>query len=113
MRKSLNDSNWNDDFLGLASRPDVTPEDLFDSLKSTILNLRNEFVPRGKAGKPVWQEKGDVPLEKEVREAIKKKEKAHRSWMAGRKRCTNVQRQEYTRARNKVNTMLRKAKRRV
>ena len=85
-RKSLNESNWIDDYLGLASRPDVDLEDLWNSLKSNILDLRNKFVPRGKTGKAAWQEKGDIPLEKEVREAIKRKEKAHRSWMAGHKR---------------------------
>ena len=113
MRKSLNDSKWTDNFLDLANKTDISPEELWNSIKSTNLDLRNQFVPRRKTGKPFWQQKGNVPLEKEVREAIRKKEKAHRSWITGQHRFTNTKREEYTRARNKVNTMLRKAKRRL
>ena len=59
------------------------------------------------------ESRGSVPINKETRNAIKLKEKYHRVWMDANKRgeCDAVK-EQYTMARNKVKTLLRKAKRR-
>ena len=79
MKKSLCDSNWIDDFIKLANNPETKPEDLWKLLKSKILELRNQFVPRGTPnGKPNWRTKGSIPVDTAVRDAIRDKEKSHR-----------------------------------
>ena len=114
MKKALRDSNWIDDFIKLANDPETKPEDLWKLLKSKILELRNQFVPRGTPnGKPNWRTKGSVPVDTAIRDAIRDKEKSHRIWMRTKKSGPNdTLRLDYTKARNKVNTLLRKNKRR-
>ena len=113
MRKWLPDSNWEEEYMNLAIKPDEGPEELWKSLKSMILDLRNRFIPiETTSDKPTWKSRGSVPINKETRNAIKLKEKYHRVWMDAKKRgeCDPAK-EQYTMARNKVKT-LRKAKRR-
>ena len=65
-------------------------------------------------GKPTWTEKGTVPIDEKLREAIRKKTHAeHRHWIAKKKRGNaETARLTYTRARNRVSQMMRKATRR-
>ena len=114
MRSSLTNSNWIEEYTNLANDPEKNPEVLWKSLKTKVLELRNQFVPLGRAtDKPKWKTKGSIPVGKEVREAIKDKEKSHRTWMRANKRGSNdALRHKYTQARNKVNNLLRKEKRR-
>ena len=114
MRKYLKDSNWIEEFRKLASNIELRPEDLWNALKLKILELRNKFVPlETLTGKPNWKVKGSIPVDKATREAIKEKEKSHRIWMlANRTGANDEVRCKYTKARNKVNALLRKGKRR-
>ena len=117
MRKNLSESGWIEEYLKLSNEPEVKPEVLWNSLKSKLLDLRNEFVPLGNSdGKPTWKTKGSIPLDNDIRAAIKEKERSHRTWMKANKICrtsSETLRSQYTKARNKVNTLLRKGKRRL
>ncbi len=117
MRKQLADSNWVDEFVKLSEGENANPETLWESLKSKLLDLRNEFVPLADTDdKPSWKTKGSIPLDKNIRDAIKEKEKSHRAWMKAHKRCGMLSeklRCQYAKARNKVNTLLRRGKRKL
>ena len=74
-------------------------------------------MPLGKSNeKPKWKTKGSIPIDKQIRNAIREKEKTHRSWIKSKKRdeasCLAL-RHQFTKARNKVNTLLRKEKRKL
>ena len=116
MRKRLVESGWIKQYVELSDTPDVTPEILENSLKSKILELRDEFVPKISNEKPTWKSNGSVPIDKDVRNAIKEKQRSHSAWIKGMKKDTPTNenlRVQYARARNKVNTLLRKAKRKL
>ena len=117
MRERLSESKWIDDYIKLSDEEEVSPEILWNSLKSKILDLRNEFVPlENPEKKPSWKTKGSIPLDKNIRDAIKEKDRSHRAWMKANKRShmqSEPLRFQYTRARNKVNTLLRKGKRKL
>ena len=56
MRKWLSDSNWEEEYTNLAITPDEGPEELWKSLKSMILDLRNMFIPiETTSDKPRWK----------------------------------------------------------
>ena len=113
MRKDLSTSNWFEQYQRLASNENTKPEDLWQALKSKILDLRNQYVPlEAGSSKPTWKSKGSIPIDKETRQAIKLKEKAHRAWMLDVKKGGEDHKANYTKARNKVKTLLRKTKRR-
>ena len=82
-------------------------------MKSKLLELRNRFVPkRVSSGKPKWKEKGTFPINKSLQEAIRNKQVKHRRWIAAKQRDDgDTARLEYAKARNKVKTMIRQAKR--
>ena len=64
------------------------------------------------SGEPTWKQKGDFAIDKQTREAIQDKKKKHRTWMSSISRSdAEKARLEYAKARNKVKTLLRKAKR--
>ena len=100
--------------MNLVMKTDEGPEELWKTLKSMILDLRNRYIPiETTSNKPTWKSRGSVPIDKETRNAIKMKEKSHRVWMAANKRGEgDAAKEQYTMARNKVKTLLRKAKRR-
>ena len=115
MRENLGDSNWIDDYIKKANEPGVKPEELWILFKTKLLDLRNKFVPLGKGNEnPTWKTKSSIPIDEKVRKAIKEKEKAHRSWIKSKKSDEAsylALRHQFTKARNKVNTLLRKEKR--
>ena len=117
MREHLSESKWIDNYIKISSSKEANPEILWNSLKSKILDLRNEFVPLGKSnGKPTWKTKGSIPIDGNIRRAINEKERSHRIWMKANKRCktfSEARRSEYVKARNKVNALLRKGKRKL
>ena len=87
-------------------------EEIWCQLKTKLVALRDLFVPITKASAKLWQEKGNFPIDKDAREAIKYKNKKHRFWMESKKNGSSERAQsEYTKARNKVKSLLRKAKR--
>jgi ribonuclease P/MRP protein subunit RPP40 len=112
MRRYLAESNWKEEYLVSGSVYNV--EKSWNILKSKLMELREKFVPKLKfSGKPTWKDKGSFPIDKPLQEAIRSKHTAHRHWMSAIHRDdTNAARLRYTRARNKVKTLMRQAKRR-
>ena len=110
MLHKLETSNWKEKFLteGL----DKDAESLWCSIKSTLLELRNEFVPLRTIKTGIdSNNKGDFPIDKTLQQAIKEKHSRHRCWIRGIKRGDQTTRLAYTRARNKVKRLLRQSKR--
>ena len=59
MRISLINSNWKDEYSELAKDKSDTAEMLWCSLKSKLIELRNQFVPLEKTSKEhLWKENG-------------------------------------------------------
>ena len=114
MRESLINSGWVNEFETIAVEESSTPEDLWTSMKTKFSELSNDFIPLMKpSSKPSWIDKGAIPIDKKARDAIRDKVKAHRFWMQAKKGDdAEADRLEYIRARNKVKSLLRKAKRR-
>ena len=114
MRQSLTNSGWVSEFKNLKETAGTTTEQLWTSLKTKMSDLRKEFVPLiSPSSNPTWIDKGSIPVDKKTREAIHDKEKKHRLWISGKKKgCVETARSSYTRSRNKVKTLLRKARRR-
>ena len=71
------------------------------------------FVPKVKpSGKPSWNDKGIFPIQKSLQEAIYTKTILHRQWMAAKTRGdADAIRLSHANARNKLTTMMCKAKR--
>ena len=114
MRESLIHSGWVDEYNAISNKQSCTPEELWASMKKKLSELTTEFVPLvTPSSKPSWTDKGTIPIDKKARDAIHEKEKAHRQWiLANKRKSVDASRSQYTRARNKVKTLLRKAKRR-
>ena len=75
-----------------------------------LMCIRNKFVP--KVCQQGWKRKGKIPISKDLRNAIRNKHTAHRKWILKKNRIDGDQvRMEFKRKRNKVKTLLRKAKR--
>ena len=109
MREFLSASNWLTNFKSLAAKGDNV-ELLWRNIKERLLEMRDKFVPRkSTSSTPSWKSKNQYPLSKPTRMAIRKKNKLHRKWMSS----TNHQfsRLEYSKARNKVKSLVRKDKR--
>ena len=107
MRNKVRDSQWLRDYSKITA--DTTVEEKWNSLKDMLGGLRKEFVPmRSISGNPTWKDKDRVPLTKEIRDSIKKKNKAHRDWMKGTSSQEN--RLLYVRERNRTKSLIRNAK---
>ena len=110
MRNHLALSRWSEEFL--LRNQNMSVDDLWNSFKSKILELRNKFVPKQLCGMPSWKMKGSVPINQDLRDAIRSKSSLHRRWISSRNRPdAEIARKTYTRARNKVKAMMRKSKR--
>ena len=111
MRNNLVETKWEEEFLTSGNRK--TTEDLWMLLKSKLIYLRNQFVPKVKpSGKPCWIDKGSFPIQKSLQEAIHTKKILHRRWMDAKTRGdAEAASLVYGKARNKVTAMMRKAKR--
>ena len=108
MKQHLENSNWNCNFIENAKNKAV--EEVWLSLTSKLAHLRDQFVPvETVSGKPTWKQKGDFAIDKQTREAIRDKKKKHRTWMSSISR-SDAEKARFEYARNKVKTLLRKAK---
>ena len=79
-----------------------------------IKDLRSyKFVPKIiTSRKPSWSKKGSVPINKNLKEAIRQKNSTHRRWVSeGTRTDSHSARVDYNKARNKVKRMMRQAKR--
>ena len=111
MIEELEAERWADNFItSLLGRKS---NDVWTAVKSKINHLKEKFFPKARiTGKPAWTEKGSVPISETLREAIRKKHAEHRHWIAKKKRGNaHEARIAFTKARNKVSTMMRKATR--
>ena len=110
MRNELENSDWLRTYTALNEQTSI--EDKWLSLKSMLIKQKENFVSKQSAsGKPSWKNKGCFPI-KRTQEAIKNKNKTYRAWMRSTVLIdSESSRLEYTKARNKVRTMVRRAKR--
>ena len=111
MKDELDKENWVENFV--ASLQGDTSEEIWIPIKSKLAYLKEKYIPKSKAtGRPAWTEKGSIPIDERLREAIRKKHAEHRHWIAKKKRGdADAARLAYTRARNRVSQMMRKATR--
>ena len=110
MLHQLESSKWKEKYLADGEGKD--PEDLWCSIKTKLLELRNEFVPiRTIETSNNSTVKGDIPINKTLQKAIKEKHSLHRRWIRGIQRGSQEARAEYTKARNKVTRLIRHSKR--
>ena len=109
MRSHLVETKWEEELLGTAYAKNC--EDLWISLKSKIYDLRNKFVPKMTTSvKPSRSKKGSVPINKNLKEAIRQKNSTHRRWMSeGTRTDSHSARVDYNKARNKVKRKTRQA----
>ena len=110
MRAKLKSENWSEDITN--SMKNKTVESIWQSIKSKVLDLRNEFVPhQAPSSGSTWRDKGSVPISAESRDAIRKKKKLHRLWMLARAgEGADMARTAFQKVRNKVKALLRKDK---
>ena len=109
MRNDPTNTTWCEEFMRSAQF--TTLRELWNNLKHRIHELRKKHVPTSKVSLRSWK-KGSFPLDEKTREAIRIKDKKHRLWM-NTSGVTERQlaKDEYTKARNKANSLLRRAKR--
>ena len=110
IRNHLAETKWEEECLILCCGRNK--DELWNHLKLKIYDLRDQFVPKTTiSGKPSWNTNGSIPIVKPVHEAIRQKT-PHRRWMSTKNRTDGeTTRLEYTRARNNVTRLMRKAKR--
>ena len=113
MRRQLALSNWTEKFM--IQNQSKSVDELSNSFKSAIHQIRNKLVTKQLSGIPSCQIKSSVPINQVLRDAIRHKSKLQRRWISSKNvlnvsDAENVQ-QAYTKARNKVKTMIRKSKR--
>ena len=102
----MTESNWEEKYIATAN--DKTTEELWAGIKSMLMNLKKEFVPKRKSsGKPAWKDSGSFPISKALQEAIRRKYLTHRRWMAGKRHGQSDRaRLNYIRVRNKVTRLM-------
>ena len=54
---------------------------MWESFKTKIHHLRDQFIPMKVSGNQKWRQEGKVPINKAVQSAIKAKRKLHRQWI--------------------------------
>lgn len=111
MRKELADTKWKEEYTTLANVNNI--EELWRTINSRFQELRDKFVPTIKSsGTSSWKKLGEYPINKIIRDAIRKKHSTHRHWMRKNKQSIDdLPRLEYTKARNMVTKLMRQAKR--
>ena len=76
MLHHLESSKWKENYLADSEGKD--PEDLWSSIKTKLLELRNEFVPiRTTEASIKSTVKGGIPINKRLQRAIKEKHSLH------------------------------------
>ena len=114
MKNELLASDWTASYTDLCKNSKTNPNDHWIFIKTKLLELRNKYVPKISNKGKSWKNIGSIPLDKETRNAIKEKEKAHRDWINSlRSGSAEESRLMYVKCRNKVNMLLRKSKRKL
>ena len=101
---------WVQEFMTTNENKDG--DEAWEAFKTKMYDIRGRFVPkRNITGKPSWSKHGNIPVEKPLRDAIRNKHASHRKWMASKKGMASQKpRADYTKARNKVKSLMRRAK---
>ena len=77
MREELDKDNWVANFV--ISLQGDTSEDIWIPIKSKLAYLKEKYIPKSKpTDRPKWTEKGSVPIDERLREAIRKKHAEYR-----------------------------------
>ena len=104
MRRQLVLSNWTEKFM--IQNQSRSVDELWNSFKSEINEIRNKFVTKQLSGISSWKTKGSVPINQVLRDAIRNKSKLHMRWVSSKNALNAADaeniRQAYTKARNKV-----------
>ena len=74
MKTDFVNTNWQDQLI--ASGNDKNIEDIWNILKSKVLDLRDKFV----SGKPFWKKMGNFPINKPRHDAIRYHHSTH--WLS-------------------------------
>ena len=109
MRINLVDTNWEEEYIKGNVGTSVE-----DTLMSKLTDLRNRYVPKKTPStEPSWRDSNSFPINKSLQDAMRKKKITHCQWIYAetRENCDSA-RLNYTKARNKVKTMMRQSKRR-
>ena len=87
---------------------------MWQIIKGKLMEMRGKFVPQSNTDTaPSWNSKYQYPLSEETRDSIKAKNRLPRRWKSSHLTERNPQDWiAYAKARNKVNTLVRKDKRR-
>jgi len=110
MRDWFVENNWVTQFVQTAQNKSVNV--IWNEFKNTLLSLRDRFVPLKEIGKPSWKNKGDIPINKDLRQLIKEKKRLHRKWINSHSQPNGAKcRTEYNKVRNKVKLRMTQAKR--
>ena len=101
------------DFLSNCSWDGDDASSMWDSCMSNLSQCRDNFIPTFKtSNRPVWERKGDAPLDSSTRKLISEKTRAFNLSFEHRNQPdANAYRIKYNRARNKVTGRLRHCKR--
>ena len=76
MRRQLVLSNWTEKFM--IQNQSKSVDELWNSFKSEIHQIRNKFIPKQLNGISSWKTKGSVPNNQVLRDAIWNRSKLHR-----------------------------------
>ena len=111
MRDYLQNCQWVKQFKRIAVSADE--EELWNNIKDKLIEVRTKFVPQcNTADKPSWKSKYQYPLSSTTRDAMKCKDRLHRRWISSSEaERTSQNWKVYAKARNRVNTLVRKDKR--
>ena len=111
MRNFLETSKWVEQFKTLADSADE--EAMWNNIKMKIMEVREKFIPKNNtADAPSWKSKHQYPLSSETRNAMKHKNRLYRWWICSSEAERTTQNWiDYAKARNRVNTLIRKDKR--
>ena len=102
------DSNWSHEIIENSEKHSI--EELWTLFKEKILELRDKHVPISKIAS--WKSKGSIPINNDLRKAIKNKARLHKGWIKSIKDSNaESNRRLYCKARNRVKKMMKKAKR--
>ena len=99
-------TGWLDNFDSIASTENT--EAMWNSLRNKLIDIRNKYIKKNTAANSPWKLKHNYPLSKEARIAINDKAKLHRKWIYSGQ---SEHRSKYSKARNKVKTLVRRDKR--
>ena len=76
MRRQFVLSKWTEKFI--IQNQSKSVDELWDSFKSEIHEIRNKFVPKQLRGIPSWKTKSSVSINQVLCDAIQNKSKLHR-----------------------------------